>query len=156
MALKGINNELCCYLVTQSCLTLCDPMDCSMPGFPVLHRLLEFAQTHGHWVSDAIQSSHPVALLSSCLQSFPASGFFPMSWLFPSDGESIGASATASVLPMNLQALQELNIQTNYAIFKKIAASSEHLTNNLLHDLFLWDLTQMFPIFVKVKLQHLV
>ena len=81
--------------------------------------------------------------------------FFPMSWLFPSDGESIGASTSSSVLPMNLQALQELNIQINYAIFKKIAASSEHLTNNLLHDLFLWDLTQMFPIFVKVKLPTL-
>ena len=47
MALKGINNELCCYLVTQSCLTLCDPMDCSMPGFPVLHRLPKFVLTHG-------------------------------------------------------------------------------------------------------------
>ena len=76
-----------------------------------------------------------------------------MSWLFLSDGESIGASA--SVLPMNIQAFQELNIQMNYAIFKKIAASSEHLTNNLLHDLFLRALTQMFPIFVKVKLPTL-
>ena len=50
---------LCC-LVTQSCLTLCDPMDCSMPGFPVLHQLLEFAQTHVLWVGDAIQPSHPL------------------------------------------------------------------------------------------------
>ena len=45
--------------VAKSCSTLCDPMDCSMPGFPVLHCLLEFAQTHVHWVSDAIQPSHP-------------------------------------------------------------------------------------------------
>ena len=43
-----------------SCLTLCDPMDCSMPGFPVLHCLLEFPQTHIHWVIDAIQPSHPL------------------------------------------------------------------------------------------------
>ena len=47
--------------VTQSCLTLCDPMDCSSPGFPVHHQLLELAQTHGHWVSDAGKSSHPLS-----------------------------------------------------------------------------------------------
>ena len=45
--------------VTQLCLTLCDPMDCSMPGLPVHHQLPEFTQTHVHWVSDAIQPSHP-------------------------------------------------------------------------------------------------
>ena len=47
--------------VAQSCLTLCDPMDCSMPGFPAHHQLLELAQTHVHWVSDAIQPSHPLS-----------------------------------------------------------------------------------------------
>ena len=51
--------------VTQLCLTygcsLCDPMDCHTPGFPVLHYLLEFAQTHVHWVGDAIQPSHPLS-----------------------------------------------------------------------------------------------
>ena len=46
--------------VTQSCLTLSDSMDYSTPGFPVHHQLLELAQTHVHWVSDAIQSSHPL------------------------------------------------------------------------------------------------
>ena len=46
--------------VAQSCLTLCDPMDCSTPGFPVHHQLLEFAQTHFHQVHDAIQPSHPL------------------------------------------------------------------------------------------------
>ena len=46
--------------VAQSCLTLCDPMDWSMPGLPVHHQLLEFTQTHVHWVSDAIQPSHPL------------------------------------------------------------------------------------------------
>ena len=45
--------------VFQSCLTLCDPMDCSMPGFPVHHQLLELTQTHVHWVGEAIQPSHP-------------------------------------------------------------------------------------------------
>ena len=51
---------LCTCSVTQSCLTICDPMDCSMPGFPVLHHLPEFDQTLVHWVSDAIQPFHPL------------------------------------------------------------------------------------------------
>ena len=46
--------------LTQSCLTLCDPMDCSTPGLPVHHQLLEFTQTHIRWVGDAIQLSHPL------------------------------------------------------------------------------------------------
>ena len=57
----NIGNWLCCCCsVTQSCPTLCDHMDSSMPGFPVFHYLPEFAQTHVHWVSDAIQWSHPL------------------------------------------------------------------------------------------------
>ena len=67
---------------------------------PVHYHLPEFAQTHVHWVSDAIQPSHPVISFSSCLQSFPASRSFPMSQFFTSDGQNIGASA--SVLPMNI------------------------------------------------------
>ena len=47
--------------VAQSCLTFCDPMDCSTPVFPVHHQLLQLAQTHVHWVSDAIQPSHPLS-----------------------------------------------------------------------------------------------
>ena len=47
--------------VTQLCLTLCDPMDCSTPGFPVHHQLLELTQTHVHWLSDAIQPSHSLS-----------------------------------------------------------------------------------------------
>ena len=54
--------------VAQSCPTLSNPMDCSTPGFPVLHQLLEFTQTHVHQVSDAIQPSHP--LLSPSLPAF--------------------------------------------------------------------------------------
>ena len=46
--------------VTQSCPTLCNPMNCSMPGLPVHHQLPEFAQTHVHWVGDVIQPSHPL------------------------------------------------------------------------------------------------
>ena len=49
-----------CCPVTKSCWTLCSPIDCSMPGFPVPHYLLEFAQVHMHWIGDAIQPSHPL------------------------------------------------------------------------------------------------
>ena len=51
---------LFCFSATQSCLTLYNTIDCSMPDFPVLHHLLELAQTHAHWVSDAIQPSSPL------------------------------------------------------------------------------------------------
>ena len=57
----GQRQNICCCSVTKSCPTLCDPMDCSMPGFPVLHHLPEFDQTHVYWVSDAIQPSHPLS-----------------------------------------------------------------------------------------------
>ena len=92
----------CCFPVIKSCSTLCDPMDCSMPGFPVLHYLLEFAQTHVHWVSDAIQPSHPLSFLSLAFNLSQLESF-PMSQLFSSGGQSIGASASASVFPMNIQ-----------------------------------------------------
>ena len=60
--LPGKHSTMCCYFsVAQSCPTLCNPMDCSMPGFPVLRHLSEFAQTHVLWVGDAIQPSHPLS-----------------------------------------------------------------------------------------------
>ena len=54
----GLHQSVQFSSVTQSCPTLCDPMDCSMPDFPVHHYVLGLAQTHAHWVSDAIQPSH--------------------------------------------------------------------------------------------------
>ena len=84
--------------VAQSCPTLCDPMNHSMPGLPVHHQLLESTQTHVPRVN-----SSSVIPFSSCPQSFPASGSFPMSQLFASVGQSIGVSASTSVLPMNTQ-----------------------------------------------------
>ena len=89
--------------VTQSCPILWDPMDCSTPGLPVQYPLLELTQTHVHWVGDAIQPSHPLVPFSSRLQSFPASGPFPVSQFFTSGGHSIGVSASASGLRMNIQ-----------------------------------------------------
>ena len=56
----------------QSCPTLCDPTDCSMPGFPVHHQILELAQIHVHWVSDSIQSSHPPSSLFLLPSIFPS------------------------------------------------------------------------------------
>ena len=78
------------------------PWDCSTPGFPVHYQLLELAQTHGHRVGDATQS-YPVIPFSSSLHSFPASGSSLMSQFFESSGQSIGDSASASVLPKNIQ-----------------------------------------------------
>ena len=60
-AAQHCSTVFCCCSVTQSCLTLCDPMGCSTPGFPVLHHLPEFALAHVHWVGDAIQPSHPLS-----------------------------------------------------------------------------------------------
>ena len=77
-------------------------MDCSMPGFPVHHHLPELAQTHVLWVGNAIYLNlcHPHLLLPSI---FPNIRSFPMSTLFASCDQSIGTSASASVLPMNIQ-----------------------------------------------------
>ena len=88
--------------VAQSCLTLCDPKDGSTPGFPVHHQLME-RTTHGHWVSEAIQPSHP--LLSPFPPAFnlPRSGCFPKRQFFISGSQNIGASTSASVPPMNIQ-----------------------------------------------------
>ena len=90
--------------VAQLYLILFDPMDCSMPGFPVLHQFLELAQTHVHRVSDAIQTiSSSVIPFFFCLKSFPASGSFPMNQFFALGGQSVGTSASPLVLPMNIQ-----------------------------------------------------
>ena len=79
--------------VAQSCPTLCDPMDCSMPGLPVHHQPPEMPSNH-------------LILCRPCFslpQPFPASGSFHMSQFFTSGGQNIGVSASASVLPMNIQ-----------------------------------------------------
>ena len=72
-----------------------------MPGFPVLCCLPEFAQTHVHGVSGDLTILSSVAPFSSCPESFPASGSFPVSQVFASSGQNVGASA--SILPINIQ-----------------------------------------------------
>ena len=90
--------------VAQPCPTLCNPMDSSTPGLPVHHQLPELAQTHVLRVSDAIQPSHPLSAPSApAFNLSQPSGYFPMCQLFASDSQSIGVSASASILPMNIQ-----------------------------------------------------
>ena len=88
---------------SRSVVSDSNPMDCSMPGFPVYHQLPELAQTHVHGVGDAIQPSHP--LLSPSPPAFNLSQHqsFPMSQFFASGGQSIGVLASAPVFPMNIQ-----------------------------------------------------
>ena len=94
----------CCCSVTMLCPALCNSMNFSTPGFPVLHHHLDFAQIHIHWVDDAIQPSYPLLPPSPhALKSSLASGSFPMSRLLASGGQSIGAWASVSVLPVNTQ-----------------------------------------------------
>ena len=89
--------------VPHSCPTLSDPMNYSTPGLPVHHQLRACSNScpTSHWWHPTISSS--VVPFSSCLQSFSASGSFPMSQFFTSGGQSIGASASASVPSMNIQ-----------------------------------------------------
>ena len=73
------NNVHCCCSVTQSCPTLCDPTDCSTPGFPVLHHLPELAQTHVHWV--VMPSNHPIL----CCPLFHLPSIFPSIRVFSNE-----------------------------------------------------------------------
>ena len=89
--------------VAQSCLTLCDPMDCSRPCFPVHHQLLKLCSNScplSRWCHPTISSS---VVPFSCLQSFPNSGAFQMTQFFASGGQSVGVSASTSILPVNTQ-----------------------------------------------------
>ena len=102
MNVKNFN----CFVVFSSVqslsrIRLCNPMGCSTPGLPVHHQLPESTQTHVHWVADAIQPSHP--LPSPSPPAINPSGSFQMSQFFISGCQSIGVSASISVLPMNTQ-----------------------------------------------------
>ena len=89
--------------IAQSCLTLCDPMNHSMPGVSIHHQLPEFIQTHVHRVSDAIQPSHPLLSLSPPAPNPSQHQSFPMNQFFAWNGQSTGVSALALVLPKNTQ-----------------------------------------------------
>ena len=91
----------CCCLFTQWCLTVCDPTVFSTPGFPIHHQLPELVQTHVHWVEDAAQPSRPLSPLLLLPSIFPSIRVFSNESAL--GGQSIGASSSASVLPMNTQ-----------------------------------------------------
>ena len=84
-------------------LFVSDLMDCNTPAFPILHHLLECARTHVHWASDAIQPSHPLSFPSPLPSIFPSIRVFSSESVLRILCQSIGASASASVLPMNIQ-----------------------------------------------------
>ena len=92
------------YSVAQLCPTLCNPMEYSMPNFPVHHQLPELAHTHVHWVGDVIQPSHPLSSpFSTVFNLSQHQGLFQ--WVSSSHqvAKVIGVSASASVLPVNIQ-----------------------------------------------------
>ena len=104
LSLTCWNNLLLLLLSSVQSLSrvqLCEPKDCSTPGFPVHHQLPELTQTQVHRVGDAIQSFHPLSSLSPPAFSLSKHQYFFQ--FFASDGQSIEVSASASVLPMNIQ-----------------------------------------------------
>ena len=135
--------------VTQSCLTLCNPMDRSTPGFLSFTNFPEFAQTHVHRMSDA---NHPTISSSvipfSCLQSFPASGSFLMSQLFISGSQNIGASASASVLLMKIQGWSSLGL------IDLISLQSKELSRDF-SNTTVWNCSELqHSAFFMVQLSH--
>ena len=102
--LSILNPEMinCCCSVAQSCPDLCDPMDCNIPGFPVLHYFLVLPQFMS--IESVMLSNHFTlwCLLLHLPSIFQASGSFLNDWLFTSGGQIIGASALVSVLPVNI------------------------------------------------------
>ena len=112
---------------------LCDPIDCSMPGPSVLYCLPELAQNSyplSQWCHPVTSSS--VSPFSSCPQSFPGSGSFLMSQLFASGGQRIGASASASVLPMNILSCFPLGLTGLISLMKNgsIMSKTEETLRN--------------------------
>ena len=87
--------------VTQSCLALCDPVDCSTPSFPVPH--YQLTQTHAHWVSDAIQPSHPLSSPSPLPSIFPSIRVFSNESVLPIRQPKYWSFSFSIVFPMNIQ-----------------------------------------------------
>ena len=104
--------------VAKSCPTLCDPMDCSTSGFPVLPspRVCSNSCPLSQWCHPAISSSDT---LFSCHQSFPASGTYPMSQLFSLDEENTGVSTSASVLTTSIQGWSPLRLTGLISLLSK-------------------------------------
>ena len=117
---KPIFSICCCFSVAKSCLTHCDLMNCSMPGFCLHHYLHEFPQIHVHWISDVIQPAHPLSPLSPlALNLSQHQGLFEWvsSLALCIRCPNIGAST--SVLPMNIQGLFPLGLTGLISLLSK-------------------------------------
>ena len=126
------------FSVTQSCPTLCDPMDYSMPG---LLSLIISQTNFPKFMStkSVMPSSHLIlwyTLFSLCPQSFPVSGTFPMSLLFPSGDQNTGASASAPVLPMNIQGWFPLGLTGLISVLSKALSTIFSSTTVRRHQFF--------------------
>ena len=131
--------------VAKSCPTLCNPLDCSMPGFSVPHHFPECAQKLAIHLS---RLCHPTISFSLpfCLHLFPVSGSFPVSWLFISGGQSIGPSASVSVLPVNIKGWFPLGlfgllaVQANHieSMVKSESTAVELFHTDILFSSFSW------------------
>ena len=148
VVLNCISLIICCCSVAKSCQTLCDSMDYSTSGFPVLHYLPVYSNSCplSQWCHPTILSS--VACFSCCLQSFPASGSFPMSWLCTSGSQNIGASILAPVLLMNIEGWFPLGL-TGLISFLSKGLSSLSSTTIQKHQFFsaqlsLWSNSHIF------------
>ena len=135
-----------CGSVAQSRPTLCDPMGCSTPGFLVFQHLPDSVQTNVHWVSDAIQPSHPLSSFSFCLQSFSGSGSFPIYWLSASGGQSMGVSASASVLSNNIQGWFPLGLTDLISLLSKKLSRVFSITTVRKHPFFSSQPSLWFPL----------
>ena len=124
----------CCYCsVTKSCLPLCDPMECSMPGFPIStisQKLPKFMS-----IGLMMPSNHFILchLFSFCLQFSPASGSFPMSQLFTLGGQIIVASASALVIPMSIQGWFASELTGLILLSKGLSVFSSTIVQNHIH-----------------------
>ena len=159
MLVSALQKICCCSCsVVKSCLTVFHLVDCSTQGFPVLHYLLEFTQTHVYCVVDVIQPSHRLSPpFPSALNLYQHQGLFQ--WVDSvSDGQSIGASASASVLPMNIQgwfpleltgwislqskglsrAFSNTTVQKHQFFGAQASWSNSHICTWLLEKLCLW------------------
>ena len=133
----------CCRCsVAQLCPTRCNPMDWSMPGYPVLHHLLELAQTYIHWVGDAIQLSHPLS--SPSLPAFNLSQHQSLyKWVSSlHQVAEVGVSASASVLPMNISfRIDRLDILAVQATLQESSSIPQFKSINSLALSFLYSPT---------------
>ena len=141
----------CCFSVTKSYLTLCNTMDCSAPrplSSTISGSLLKFISFESVMPSNHLILCCPLL----CFQFFPTSESFPMSQLFTSSGQSIGVSASASVLPMNVPGWFPLGL-TSLIMFNLLAVQGT--LKSLLQPLSLKASIVQCSLFIMVQLSHL-